>query len=66
MAKLLAGRRLYDALKAVDYPLPDNCGEVRLVLTPQGAIMIHYDVFVTDELLGKLGRALSALAVPEP
>lgn len=61
MARIIHSKRLADALKAEGYPLPEACAEVRIVIRPTGAIMFQYDVFATDEILGKLGRALQSL-----
>ena len=63
MPRIIAAKRLADALKEAGYPLPNNCAEVRMVIKPTGAIMIQYDVYATDEILGQLGRALQSLTV---
>jgi hypothetical protein len=47
-----------EALKAEGFPLPDNCREARVVMGAGSALMIQYDVFLADDDLVRLGKAL--------
>jgi len=49
---------LYTALKAENYDLPDECGDVELVMPVDGVFQLRFIVNVTKENLAKLGRAL--------
>lgn len=52
---------LYDALKAEDFLLPDECGDVHLVMPVDGVYQLHYTVNLTDTDLVKVGRALARI-----
>lgn len=65
-ARLMTTYALKEALEAEGFPLPADCGEVRLVLGVHKAMMLEYDVFVSGENLARLGRALLRIAEPEP
>lgn len=42
--------------------LPPNCGKVELLIPPDGALTLRYEVYVTDEDLAKLGTAFTDMA----
>lgn len=58
MAVKMSTRGLDAALLAEGFALPPNCREVRLIASPNSALMLQYDTYVTDEDLAKVGRAL--------
>lgn len=58
--------RLAAALKAEGFPLPDQCREARVVMGVDKVLMIEYDVFLTDEDLSKLGRAMQKVGEAKP
>jgi hypothetical protein len=62
MSRIIGTFRLLEALMAEGFPIPDECREARLVMGVDCALVIQYEVFVTDENLLKLGRALQRLA----
>ena len=68
MSTVIGTFRLEHALKAENFPLPEDCAEARLVMEPNSPFQIEYRVNVTTENLAKLGRALQRLAeaVPDP
>jgi hypothetical protein len=59
---IMTTRALYEALKAEGFPLPENCGEVRLVMGVNAVMLLQYDVFITDENLARLGLAFLRMA----
>jgi hypothetical protein len=61
-ARIVGTFHLVEALAAEGFPLPDDVREARLVMGVAEAFLIQYDVFVTEENLAKLGRALQRLA----
>lgn len=63
MAHIISTNKLLEALEAEGFPIPDHCLEARVIFSVDSAIAIEYDVCLTDEDLGKLGRALQRLAV---
>jgi hypothetical protein len=56
---------LYEALKTVGFPIPSECRNVELHMGVDAAFILHYEVFVTDENLVKLGRALQRLGAQD-
>lgn len=42
--------------------LPDNCREARLVVSVDGALVIQYEVYVTDEMLAAMGATFLDVA----
>ena len=62
MSIMVNTRRLVDALKDEGFPMPDQCREARVVMGVDRAFMVQYDVFLTNEDLAKLGRALQSVA----
>lgn len=64
MATAISTMGLYQALKDVGYPLPEQCRDVSLHLGIDSAVMLHFDVFVNPEQLDKLGQALQLMAKP--
>lgn len=56
---------LVEALEVEGFPLPDQCREARVIMGIDNAFMIQYDVFLTDDTLAKLGRALQRVAEKE-
>lgn len=52
---------LETALRDEGFALPQNVREVRLIAAAGNAYLLEYDVFVTDEDLIKVGRALQRL-----
>ena len=55
------GTDLYKALKSEGFILPDNCGDVELVMPVDGLMQVRYTVIVYGEQLAQLGRALAKL-----
>ena len=66
MKLLTGGKALVEALRAEGYPLPEHVAEMRLVITPSRAMMLQYDLFISEEDLGRLGRAFVRLAEASP
>ena len=48
-------------LQAVGF-LPSECRNVKLIIKPASAMILRFDVFMTDERLKQLGGALLALS----
>jgi len=48
-------------LQAVGF-LPDECHRVKLIIPPNGAMVLRFDVYMTDERLQQLGGAFLDLA----
>lgn len=61
MAYYVASDGLEQALRAEGFDLPLNVRTVRLIAAAGSAYLLEYDVFVTDEDLIKVGRALQRL-----
>jgi hypothetical protein len=62
MARALpSGTELYNALRAEGFDLPDECGDVQLLMPIDGIFQLHYAINVTGENLAKLGRALTKI-----
>ena len=61
MASIQGSRRLADALQAEGL-LPPNCKLIEVNIPADGAITIEYTVFVTNEDLAKVARALQRAA----
>jgi hypothetical protein len=61
---IMCSRGLYEALVAEGFQLPKHCADVRLVLPVDGAVQLHYEVFVEGTDLAKLGRALERMGDP--
>lgn len=53
--------RLYEALKAEGFVLPDECGDIHLVMPVDGVFRLEYSVMLTGKSLEQLGRALARL-----
>lgn len=53
------------ALKAEEFPLPDNCREARVLMAVDSVVVIQYDVLATADDLAKLGRALQKVGEPK-
>lgn len=51
-----------DALRREGFPVPDNCREARLIVGVNAAMIIQYEVLVTNDDLTKLGMALQRMA----
>ncbi len=62
MVRAISSYGLYQALKNEGFELPEECGDVELLMPVDGVFRLYYTVLVTDENLGKLGRALARLA----
>jgi hypothetical protein len=62
MEQIAGTFRLLEALKAEGFSMPEECREARLVMGVDCALVIEFDVYVTNENLVKLGRALQRLA----
>lgn len=50
---------LKDALLKEGFDLPDGCGNVKLFLPGGDVFVLEYQIVVSKEKLGKLGRALA-------
>jgi hypothetical protein len=61
MERIVSTRALLEALKVEGFPIPDHCREARLVMGVNEAFLIQFDVFLTNENLAKLGRALQRI-----
>ena len=61
-ARILGTFNLPQMMKEEGFPLPEHCREARLILSVDSAIMVQYDVLLTEETLAQLGRALVRLA----
>jgi hypothetical protein len=60
--RIITTRHLGEALKAEDYPLPDGCREVRMVMGINTPFLLQFDVMPSGDNLAKLGRAFVRLA----
>lgn len=49
---------MIDALRAEGFPVPQHCQEARIMMTVDAVLCIHYEVWLTNEDLVKIGRAL--------
>jgi hypothetical protein len=56
-----SGTALFQALQAEDFPLPDDCADVKLTMPIDGLFQLHYVVNVSGDSLTKLGRALTRI-----
>lgn len=66
MIRNLSGTtQLYLALKQVGFVIPNECGDIVLIMPVDGPVTIRYTVFVMDEELKKLGEALRLIAAGE-
>lgn len=65
MSRLITTYSLVDALKEEGFPLPDECREARLVMAVDSVFIMQYDVMITQENLGKLGKAFQRMADKE-
>jgi hypothetical protein len=63
-ASFWTGRALYLALVAEGFTLPENCGDVELVIPVDGVIALKYTELMTGERLERLGKALIRLSKP--
>src|SRR4029450_451179 len=59
---IMTTRALYEAVKAEGFPLPENCGEVLVVMGVNAVMLLQYDVFITDENLARLGLGFLRMA----
>ena len=59
------GTPLYEALKAEGMTLPDDCGDVELLMPVDGIFVLTYRVNVMGDNLIKLGRALASVGVSQ-
>ena len=66
MAEVVGGTNLYAALKQVGFPIPEECGDIALVLPVDGIMMLRYSTFVTGENLVKLAEALKLIGEKDP
>lgn len=61
MRHILGTHHLKKALEAEGFQLPDHCGEVRLVMDVNRPFVLQYDVFVDEDQLVKVGKALARI-----
>lgn len=53
--------RLYDALKAEGFHLPDECGDVQMTMPVDGLFQLHYTINLTADDLERIGKAFVRL-----
>lgn len=61
VSKVISGTDFYNALKAEGFELPDECGDVHMIVPVDGLIQLHYTVNVRHEDLVKIGKALARM-----
>ena len=61
MARVFAPS-LHQALRDADFPLPDECSDVRLSMPADGIYQLHYTINLNDDKLARLARALMKVA----
>ena len=59
--KVFSTPRLYQALKAEGFPLPEECGDVQLDMPVDGLFRLHYTIMLNSEQVAALGRAMQRL-----
>jgi hypothetical protein len=64
MAHFIPNRRITEHLLEQGL-VPANCRTADLHFEPDGAVVLRYEVFVTDDDLAKLQRAIAKTLEPE-
>lgn len=61
MKRYIHAKRLIDAMLAEGL-VPENCSSVKVVIAPDHALRIRYEVFVSEDDIPKVMRALATFA----
>ena len=56
---------LYRALKQCGFTLPDECGDVQMLMPVDGVFQLHYTVNLTHDDMVKIGNALIAIGLKQ-